>query len=109
MALSGLTAREILPDDAGRGALVGRVWRPDVGGPSVVAIRAASDGDLRAIDVTARFATVSDLCETPDAAAALRAAEGADLGSLDAIVANTPPDGRDPGGPGCSPRWISRR
>ncbi|CAA2160452.1 hypothetical protein MBRA_05608 [Methylobacterium brachiatum] len=99
MALSGLTAREILPDDAGRGALVGRVWRPDVGGPSVVAIRAASDGDLRAIDVTARFATVSDLCETPDAAAALRAAEGADLGSLDAIVANTPPDGRDPGRP----------
>ncbi|EIZ85144.1 fumarylacetoacetate hydrolase family protein [Methylobacterium sp. GXF4] len=99
MALSGLTAREILPDDAGRGALVGRVWRPDVGGPSVVAIRAASDGDLRAIDVTARFATVSDLCETPDAAAALRAAEGADLGSLDAIVANTPPDGRDPGQP----------
>lgn len=99
MALSGLTAREILPDDAGRGALVGRVWRPDVGGPSVVAIRAASDGDLRAIDVTARFATVSDLCQTPDAAAALRAAEGADLGSLDAIVANTPPDGRDPGRP----------
>ncbi|MDF2598450.1 MAG: fumarylacetoacetate hydrolase family protein [Methylobacterium brachiatum] len=99
MALSGLTAREILPDDAGRGALVGRVWRPDVGGPSVVAIRAASDGDLRAIDVTARFATVSDLCETPDAAAALRAAEGADLGSLDAIVANTPPDGRDAGQP----------
>ncbi|MGU3402637.1 fumarylacetoacetate hydrolase family protein [Methylobacterium brachiatum] len=99
MALSGLTAREILPDDAGRGALVGRVWRPDVGGPSVVAIRAASDGDLRAIDVTARFATVSDLCETPDAAAALRAAEGADLGSLDAIMANTPPDGRDPGRP----------
>ncbi|KNY21320.1 fumarylacetoacetate hydrolase family protein [Methylobacterium sp. ARG-1] len=99
MALSGLTAREILPDDAGRGALVGRVWRPDVGGPSVVAIRADSDGDLRAIDITARFATVSDLCETPDSAVALRAADGADLGSLDAIVANTPPDSRDPGQP----------
>lgn len=99
MALSGLTAREILPDDSGRGALVGRVWRPDVGGPSVVAIRAGSDGDLRAIDITARFTTVSDLCETPDAPTALRAAEGADLGSLDAIVANTPPDSRDPGRP----------
>ncbi|MCJ2123108.1 fumarylacetoacetate hydrolase family protein [Methylobacterium sp. J-077] len=96
MALSGLTAREILPDDSGRGALVGRVWRPDVGGPSVVAIRLGSDGDMRVIDVTARFATVSDLCEAPDPAAGLRAAEGADLGSLDAIVANTPPDGRDP-------------
>jgi len=99
MALSGLTAREILPDDSGRGALVGRVWRPDVGGPSVVAIRLGSDGDMRVIDVTARFATVSDLCEAPDPAAALRAAEGADLGSLDAIVANTPSDGRDPGQP----------
>ncbi|MCJ2091920.1 fumarylacetoacetate hydrolase family protein [Methylobacterium sp. J-072] len=99
MALSGLSAREILPDDAGRGALVGRVWRPDVNGPSVVAIRAGSDGDLRVVDITARFATVSDLCEAPDPAAALRAAEGTDLGSLDAIVANTPPDSRDPGRP----------
>ncbi|MCJ2143086.1 fumarylacetoacetate hydrolase family protein [Methylobacterium sp. E-066] len=99
MALSGLSAREILPDDAGRGALVGRVWRPDVNGPSVVAIRAGSDGDLRVVDITARFATVSDLCEAPDPAAALRAAEGADLGSLDAIVANTPPDSRDAGRP----------
>ncbi|MCJ2060358.1 fumarylacetoacetate hydrolase family protein [Methylobacterium sp. J-048] len=99
MALSGLNAREILPDDSARGALVGRVWRPDVDGPSVVAIRAGSDGELRVVDVTARFATVSDLCEAPDPATALRAAEGADLGSLDAIVANTPPDSRDPGLP----------
>ncbi|MGU3330251.1 fumarylacetoacetate hydrolase family protein [Methylobacterium mesophilicum] len=99
MAHSGLTAGEILPTDGVRGALVGRVWRPDVGGPSVVAIRAGSGGEARVVDVTARFATVSDLCETPDAAAALRAAEGADLGSLDAMLANTPPDGRDPGQP----------
>ncbi len=99
MAQSGLTAGEILPNDGVRGTLVGRVWRPDVGGPSVVAIRAGSGGEARVVDVTARFATVSDLCETPGAAAALRAAEGADLGSLDAILANTPPEGRDPGQP----------
>ncbi|SFL60338.1 fumarylacetoacetate hydrolase family protein [Methylobacterium pseudosasicola] len=99
MALSGLSAREILPDDAGRGALVGRVWRPDVNGPSVVAIRPDPDGAMRVVDITARFPTVSDLCEAPDPAAALRSAEGADLGSLDAIVANTPPDSRDAGRP----------
>ncbi|KST59590.1 fumarylacetoacetate hydrolase [Methylobacterium sp. GXS13] len=99
MALSGLTAREILPADAGRGALVGRVWRPDVGGPSVVAIRAGSEGEMRVVDITAQFATVSDLCEAPDPATALRAAEGVDLGSLETIVANTPPDSRDTGRP----------
>ncbi|MCJ2115417.1 fumarylacetoacetate hydrolase family protein [Methylobacterium sp. J-001] len=99
MALSGLTAREILPADAGRGALVGRVWRPDVSGPSVVAIRAGSEGGMRVVDITARFATVSDLCEAPDPAAALRAAKGVDLGSLETIVANTPPDSRDTGRP----------
>ena len=99
MALSGLTAREILPADAGRGALVGRVWRPDVGGPSVVAIRAGSEGEMRVVDITAQFATVSDLCEAPDPATALRAAEGVELGSLETIVANTPPDSRDTGRP----------
>ena len=99
MALSGLSAREILPADAGRGALVGRVWRPDVSGPSVVAIRAGSEGEMRVVDITDRFATVSDLCEAPDPATALRAAEGVDLGSLETIVANTPPDSRDTGRP----------
>ena len=49
MSLSGLTAREILPADGCRGALVGRVWRPDVAGPSVVAIRADADGAARAL------------------------------------------------------------
>ena len=39
-------------------ALAGRVWRPELGGPSVVAIRA--DG---VVDITASFATMRDLCE----------------------------------------------
>ncbi|MDP4004701.1 fumarylacetoacetate hydrolase family protein [Methylobacterium sp. NEAU K] len=99
MSFSGLMAREILPADGSRGALVGRVWRPEVSGPSVVAVRADADGDARVIDVTARFPTVSDLCEAKDAAAALRDAEGEDIGSLDAILANTPPDSRDAGRP----------
>ncbi|MCJ2138362.1 fumarylacetoacetate hydrolase family protein [Methylobacterium sp. J-026] len=99
MSSSGLTAHAILPADGCRGALVGRVWRPEAQGPSVVAIRAGAPGEARVVDVTARLPTVSDLCETPDPAAALRGAAGEDLGGLDAILANTPPDTRDPGRP----------
>src|SRR4051812_5868460 len=79
-----------LPDDAAGAALAGRVWRPDVAGPSVVAIR-----DGAAIDVTHAFPTMRDLCETPDPAVALRAASGETLGSFEAILCNTPPDTRD--------------
>jgi fumarylacetoacetate (FAA) hydrolase family protein len=90
----GEAARRVLPDDAGEARLAGRVWRPDVGGPSVVAVR---DGTL--IDVTHHFPTMRDLCEAPDPAAALAAADGAAIGSVDAILANTPADVRDPGKP----------
>ncbi|THD47290.1 MAG: fumarylacetoacetate hydrolase [Bradyrhizobium sp.] len=83
-----------LPRDGFTGALVGRVWRPDAGGPSVVIAR---DGAL--YDVTSAFATVSALCESPDPAAAARQAKGERLGSLAAILANTPPDRRDPNRP----------
>jgi fumarylacetoacetate (FAA) hydrolase family protein len=86
-----LEAPVTLPRDAGRATLVGRVWRPDVGGPSVVAVR---DGQL--IDVSRAFATVRDLCEAPSPARALREADGEPLGHLAAILANTPPDARDP-------------
>ena len=79
-----------LPDDGARGALAGRVWRPDVEGPSVVAIR--PDG---VVDVTRSFPTMRDLCEAQDPARALKAAAGDNLGPLDAILANTPPEARD--------------
>ena len=80
-----------LPEDSAEGTLAGRVWRPDWEGPSVVAIR----GD-NVVDVTRAFPTVRDLCEQPDPAAALRAADGEMLGAFDAILANTPPESRDP-------------
>jgi fumarylacetoacetate (FAA) hydrolase family protein len=83
--------RPALPEDAGAAALAGRVWRPDVAGPSVVALR---DGAL--IDITAAFPTMRDLCEAPDPAAALRAAPGQPIGPFDAVLANTPPEDRDP-------------
>ncbi len=86
-----LTATSSLPADGFAGALAGRVWRPDRDGPSVVAIRA--DG---VFDVSRAVPTMSDLCETENPAAALRAADGEALGALDAILAHTPPDDRDP-------------
>jgi len=84
-------AAAVLPDDADRATLVGRVWRPDVEGPSVVAIR-----DGVAFDISPAFPTMRDLCETADPAAAARAATGEALGPIAAILANTPAERRDP-------------
>jgi fumarylacetoacetate (FAA) hydrolase family protein len=88
------TPAQSLPEDGADGALVGRVWRPELGGPSVVAVRA--DG---VYDLTAAFPTVRDLCETADPAGALRAATGPLVAGLDELLANTPVDHRDPGRP----------
>src|SRR6188768_1981405 len=85
-----LTPSATLPQDAANAVLAGRAWRPDVAGPSVVAVRG---GDL--VDVSLAFATMRDLCETPDPAAALRAVKGEIVGAIDAVLANTPPDTRD--------------
>ena len=79
-----LSARKVLPQDGVAGALAARVWRPDIGGPSIAALR---EGTL--IDVTAAFPTIRDLCETPDPAGALRAAKGESLGQIDAVIANS--------------------
>ena len=74
--------------------LAGRVWRPDVDGPSVVAIR-RDGGAVNVVDVSRSFATMRDLCETASPARALAEAEGEPLGPLEPILANTPADGRD--------------
>jgi fumarylacetoacetate (FAA) hydrolase family protein len=83
-----------LPDDASSAALAGRVWRPELAGPSVVAIR-----DGIAVDICATFPTMRDLCETADPQAALGAAQGEAIGGVDAVLANTPMETRDPGRP----------
>jgi fumarylacetoacetate (FAA) hydrolase family protein len=85
-----MTETMTLPRDGVAGALVGRVWRPDVSGPSVVAIR--KEG---VVDISAHAATMRDLCERTDAADVARKAPGESLGRLDAILANTPEDVRD--------------
>ena len=79
-----------LPADGFTGALAARVWRPDVSGPSIVAIR-----EKGVFDVSAAFPTMRDLCETPSPAQALRTAEGPRLGALSDILAN----GRTAGAP----------
>lgn len=79
-----------LPSDAAHASLGGRIWRPELGGPSVVAIR---DGAV--FDVSATFPTMRDLCETADPAAALRSAGGERVASLSDLLANTPADTRD--------------
>ena len=80
----------MLPDDGTTGTLAGRVWLPQAEGPAVVAVR---EGGV--FDVTARFPTISALCEEDDPAQALREARGERIGELDGISANTPPDRRN--------------
>lgn len=88
-----MTPDDILPRD-GEALLLGRVWRPDRAGPSPVRV----DGD-RLTDISEAFATARDLCETADPADALRSAPGEDIGPLAEMLANTDPQGRDPGRP----------
>ena len=82
-----MSAIAALPAD---GVLVGRVWNPGEEGPSIV----KRDGS-RLIDISAAFPTMRDLCEADDPAAAALAADGDALGSIDAIMANTPPEARN--------------
>ncbi|WP_024511474.1 fumarylacetoacetate hydrolase family protein [Bradyrhizobium sp. ARR65] len=85
-----LTQKDVLPEDGTRGTLVGRIWLPRVGGPAVVAVR-----DEGVFDVTARFPTVSALCDEEDPAQALRGVKGERIGQFHELLANTPPDRRD--------------
>jgi fumarylacetoacetate (FAA) hydrolase family protein len=85
-----LSAANTLPADAKAALLVGRVWRPDVQGPSVVIIR-----DDNVVDISKIFPTIRDACEHADPAGALRAAQGDVIGKVADIIANTPPDLRD--------------
>jgi fumarylacetoacetate (FAA) hydrolase family protein len=87
-----LTKTHCLPEDAERAALIGRVWLPDVAGPAVVAVHGDGLHDL------SRMApTCSQLLERDDALAIVHgAASQPRLGSLRDVLANTPPDVRDP-------------
>jgi fumarylacetoacetate (FAA) hydrolase family protein len=80
-----------LPDDGTAGTLIGRCWLPGTGaGPAVVAVR--SDG---VFDLSARFATVSDLLDDAEPARAVKATPGVRIGSLADILRNTTRAQRD--------------
>ncbi len=87
--LAHMTATAALPRDPDA-LLVGRVWDPSAGGPSVVAVRA---GEV--IDLSAAFPTIRDLAEHVDPANAVSTATGPALGSVDEVLANTPDETRD--------------
>ncbi|MGH6797319.1 MAG: fumarylacetoacetate hydrolase family protein [Roseiarcus sp.] len=89
MATLELSEETTLPADRFAGALAARVWRPDINGPSVVAVR--DDG---VFDVSAAFPTMRDLCEAPSPARALHSADGPRIGALNDILAHTPRDSR---------------
>ena len=94
MTLFHVNVQAALPDDAAQASLAGRIWRPERAGPSVVAIR---DGAV--LDISATYPTMRDLCETADPAAALCRTDGEPIGTIDALLANTPTDTRDPARP----------
>jgi fumarylacetoacetate (FAA) hydrolase family protein len=79
-----LSAETTLPADMFAGALAGRVWRPDAQGPSVVAIRKTG-----VFDISAKFPTMRDLCETKDPGAALKRAKGEKIGELGDLLKNS--------------------
>ncbi|MHA1525311.1 MAG: fumarylacetoacetate hydrolase family protein [Alphaproteobacteria bacterium] len=84
-----------LPVDHEAATLVGRAWRPDVGGPSVVVVRG---GEI--IDITSReIPTMRDLLEQPDPAAVAGAARGQSLGEAVALLENAVSARRDPASP----------
>ncbi|MCP4317800.1 MAG: fumarylacetoacetate hydrolase family protein [Hyphomicrobiales bacterium] len=67
------------------GTSVGRVWRADVEGPSIVVVR---DGNL--VDITTKTApTMRDLLELEDPGAYARETDGEHLGSLEDIAAQS--------------------
>ncbi len=85
-----LDVQSTLPIDAENATLVGRVWRSDNAGPSVVVIR---NGNV--FDITASEPTMTDLINAYAPAATAHDADGEDLGSVAAIVANSATDARD--------------
>jgi fumarylacetoacetate (FAA) hydrolase family protein len=85
-----MTAAGTLPKGGTSGALAGRVWRPEVDGPAVVAIRSGG-----VYDISRAAPTMRDLCEAANPAAVVRDAVGEHIGDLEDILANTPEESRD--------------
>src|SRR3954470_3251709 len=89
--LAGLTPADILPVDADRATLVGRVWDPAVGGPTPILIRRG-----QAIDISRVAPTLSALFEIEHVAVTLEGAAGLpEIGSVESLIANSDERHRD--------------
>jgi fumarylacetoacetate (FAA) hydrolase family protein len=86
-----LDAQTTLPVDVENATLVGRVWRSDNEGPSVVVIR---DGNV--VDITASEPTMTELINAYAPAATAHDADGEDLGPVASVIANSATKARDP-------------
>lgn len=73
----------LLPADADRALLLGRVWRTDTDGPALVAVRR---GEL--VDVSAHAATMAELLDHPELLHIARRAPGMTLGPARAALDN---------------------
>jgi fumarylacetoacetate (FAA) hydrolase family protein len=86
-----LRPERTLPEDCERATLVGRVWLPDVSGPSPVIV----DGN-ELCDISSIAPTVADLLNLEDPVAAIRRAMSLPhVGTLTDVLANALPDDRD--------------
>jgi fumarylacetoacetate (FAA) hydrolase family protein len=86
-----MTKADSLPADAERAIMVGRVFDPSVGGPTLVRVEANAVFDLSPIAPTA-----SQMLELPDAARTIAAAPGLRrIGSTADVLVNSACDGRD--------------
>ncbi|HEY4162699.1 MAG TPA: fumarylacetoacetate hydrolase family protein [Dongiaceae bacterium] len=90
--LNGLTADNILPEDAVRATLVGRIWDPAVNGPTPILLRRG-----QAIDISRIAPTLSGLFEIADVVAKLEQASGLpEIASVAQLIANSDEHARDP-------------
>ncbi len=85
-----LTPENTLPVDAGHATLLGRIWRPELQGPSVVTVR-----NGMVVDISASYPTARDVCESADPAGTLRAAHGEAVCSVQSLLANSSAASRD--------------
>ena len=85
-----LTPGTCLPVDAGDAVLVGRVFLPSVGGPTLVRVHG---DDL--VDLSTIAPTSSELLDRPNIAERVRAAGSPSIGSLARALANSSSEQRD--------------
>jgi fumarylacetoacetate (FAA) hydrolase family protein len=87
-----------LPLDAAHATLLGRVWRPDIGAPALVAVR---QGEL--VDVSAHAPTMAALLDDPERLQIARNAAGQTLGPAQVLLDNALAAKPDPD----LPRWLA--